>query len=83
VQGDPVSCVYSLKVPSGVGLSIYAQLGSPESVGVTALDKSGLKSNVVIAKLAPTGAVKTAPQYLKIKDPASSSSLPLYLKLDT
>jgi hypothetical protein len=83
VPGDPASCVYSMKVPSGVALSIYAQLGSAESVGVTARDKSGLKSNVVVQKLAPPGAVKTAPQYLKIKDPASSSSLPLYLKLDT
>jgi len=71
VPGDPASCVYSMKVPSGVALSIYAQLGSAESVGVTAAATSRASSRMSWSKNSPRPAqFKTAPQYLKIKDPA-------------
>ncbi|MGA2393727.1 MAG: hypothetical protein ABSH03_10300 [Candidatus Lustribacter sp.] len=36
---DPASCVYSMKVPSGDSLSIYADIGSAQSVGVTGFPK--------------------------------------------
>jgi hypothetical protein len=74
-----------MKVPSGMSLSVYAELGSPQSVGITSLDKTGLKikSDLLTQKLAPSTAIKTDPQYYKSAGAGSSASLPLYLKIDT
>lgn len=80
--GDPASCVYSMKVPSDVSLSIYAKLGSGESIGVTSLNKVGLKSDLFALKLAPAAGLKSQSQLLKVK-PGGSDTLPIYLKLDT
>jgi hypothetical protein len=80
--GDPASCVYSMKVPSDVSLSIYAKLGSGESIGVTSLNKVGLKSDLFALKLAPASGLKSESQLLKVKA-GGSDTLPIYLKLDT
>jgi hypothetical protein len=82
VPGDPASCVYSMKVPSGVALSVYAQIGSAQSVGITSLDKLK-KSDLLAQKLGPTNTIKGDSQFLKIKLSDSTNTLPLYLKLDT
>jgi hypothetical protein len=90
---DPASCVYSMKVPSSIPLSVYAQIGNAQSVGITSLgkgqkegvpgyDKLGSKSDLVSTKIFPPGGLKGAPQLVKIRDSASSISLPLYIKLD-
>jgi len=84
---DPAACVYSLKVPSSISLSIFAQLGNAQSVGVssnregTGPDKV-VKSDLVTAKIAPAGSLKGSPQSLKANGGVATNSLPLYIKID-
>lgn len=88
--GDPASCVYSMKVPSGESLSVYAVLGSGKSVGITGLHKLADGS---YAKVATTSDLKTE-NFLKLDSfkgglqtiklaSGGTETLPLYLKLDT
>jgi hypothetical protein len=81
--GDPASCVYSMKVPSGTSLSVYAQIGSAQSVGITSLVKEGFKTDLLTQKLAPAGTIKSDPALIKSKDTNSTNTLPIYLKIDT
>jgi hypothetical protein len=81
--GDPASCVYSLKVPANVSLSVYAVVGSAQSIGLASLDKVGLKLDAVALKLAPAGQFKTESQLFKLKAGSTVDTLPIYLKLDS
>jgi hypothetical protein len=83
VAGDPASCVYSMKVPAEVSLSIYAEIGSAHSIGLVSLDKVGLKSDLIALKLAPAGTLKTESQAFKLKAGSTVDTLPIYLKLDS
>jgi len=87
--GDPTSCVYSLKVPSGEALSVYAVLGSGQSVGITGLHKLADGS---YAKVSTTSDLKTE-NFLKIESlkgglqtvklsTGGTETLPLYIKLE-
>lgn len=87
---DQTSCVYSMKVPSGEALSVYAEVGSPSSVGITGSPKLADGS---YAKAPITSDLKTQgylkldyikSDALKVKlTAAGSETLPLYIKLDS
>ena len=87
---DPATCVYSMKVPSGESLSIYASVGSPSSVGITGLHKlaDGSFSKIqTTSDLKTEGfikydAIKSGAQTIKLAT-GGSETLPLYIKLDT
>lgn len=87
---DPATCVYSMKVPSGESLSVYASVGSPSSVGITGLHKlaDGTFSKVqTTSDLKTEGfikldTIKGGAQTIKLAT-GGSETLPLYIKLDT
>jgi len=87
--GDAASCVYSMKVPSGQNLSVYAVLGSPQSVGIKGflkLDKGGFDTKQTDSDLKTQGFLKldqykSGLQTIKLTSGAQQT-LPLYLKLD-
>jgi len=87
--GDTASCVYSLKVPSGQNLSVYAVLGSPQSVGIKGylkLDKGGFDTKQTDSDLKTQGFLKldqykSGLQTIKLTS-GGQQTLPLYLKLD-
>jgi len=88
---DPATCVYSMKVPSGESLSIYAGIGSASSVGITGLHKlaDGSYAKVVTTSDLKTeglikldALIKGGAQTIKLAT-GGSETLPLYIKLDT
>ena len=81
VPGDPASCVYSMKVPSGLTLSVYAEIGSSQSVGITGVSNPALKSDLKTQKLGPTTEIKSRVEFYK-PGANSTDTLPLYLKID-
>jgi hypothetical protein len=86
---DSLACVYSMKIPSGESLSVYAILGSPSSVGITGLHKladGSYAKTPTISDPKTEGfikldTIKGTPQIIKLAT-AGSETLPLYIKLD-
>lgn len=87
--GDPASCIYSMKVPSGEPLSVYAELGSAKSVGITGFHKlpngsyakEAIKSDLKTEKFLKIDTFKTELAQVKLKN-GETETLKFDLKLD-
>jgi hypothetical protein len=88
--GDPASCVYAMKVPSDVSLSVYAAIGSPKSIEITGFhkiaadkwDTTAIKSDPVKEGFLKIDGIKGESAAIKLKA-GESATLPLYIKLSS